>query len=34
MAADPPDIVALFEQIDVDHSGDLNRKELQVGVLP
>ena len=32
MGADPPDIVALFEQIDVDHSGDLNRKELQVRI--
>ena len=33
MGADSPDIVALFEQIDADHSGDLNRAELQVGVL-
>ena len=33
MGVDPPDIVALFKQIDADHSGDLNRAELQVGGL-
>jgi hypothetical protein len=32
MGADPPDIVALFDEIDADNSGDLNRAELQVCV--
>ena len=32
MGADTPDLVALFDEIDKDRSGDLNRAELQVCV--
>ena len=32
MGADPPGIVALFDEIDADKSGDLNHTELQVCV--